>query len=178
MKNDNSSRPGGGPSSTWQNPDYPTITVVVTTKNNADTIRECILSLLNQDYPQSAYDILVLDASANQSTREALAELPVRIVEFQGNAPSAYNYAIGLTPSELIGFIDGDAKADPRWLSEITRRLQDPIVAGAGGEIRTWDSTKIIPRCIGYELESRYNNPKNVVRTSTTNLVLKRKAGN
>ncbi len=154
----------------------PTVTVIVTTKNNANTVRECVASILNLDYPKDKLRVLVVDASSNESTRNALDGLPVEIVSYNGNAPAAYNFALGTVRSDLVAFIDGDARVDPFWLAEITKNLDEQGVAGAAGAMRTWNKQKIIPRCIGYELESRYNNPKRVVRASTTNLVLKRTA--
>jgi len=52
--------------------------------------------------------------------------------------------------------------------------MNSPTVGGAAGPIATWNESSILPRCIGYELESRYNKPKKVSRTSTTNLVLRK----
>jgi len=150
--------------------------VIVTTKNNAETLGECVHSILKLNYPKAKLRVLILDASSNQSTRNALAGLPVEIVQYASNAPAAYNFGLRTVESEIVGFVDADAKVDHNWLAEITKHLNDKQVAGAAGAMRTWNSQSLIPRCIGYELESRYNNPKKVIRASTTNLVLKRAA--
>ena len=147
---------------------------MVTTKDNRETIRDCVDSILSLEYPRDKLKVLVVDASEDRSALKILAGLPVEIVGFSGNAPAAYNLALTLVRSDLVGFIDGDAKVDPDWLAQITQSLGNVNVAGAGGQIKTWNGQRMVPRCIGYELESRYNNPSKVVRTSTTNLVLKR----
>ncbi len=146
----------------------------MTTKNNRGTIVDSVRSILDLDYPKEKVKVLVVDASEDLSTQSLLQGLPIDFVRFKGNAPAAYNLALKLVQSELVGFIDGDAKADPDWLREVVKGVGDDAVAGAGGPILTWNREGVVPRAIGYELESRYNNPRAVVRTSTTNLVLKR----
>ncbi len=154
----------------------PSVTIIVTTRNNQGTIFECVKSLLDLNYPKPKLRIVVVDASDDESTKNALEGLEARVIRFKGNAPSAYNFALREVDSELVGFIDGDAIAGPDWLSKIVREIEESHVVGGGGPIRTWNKEKIIPRCVGYELEARYNNPKEVVRSSTTNLVLRRDA--
>lgn len=166
-------------SQTESGPSYPrepSVTIIITTRNNQDTIFQCVKSLLNLNYPKSKLRVVVADASDDDSTERALEGSDVRIIRFKGNAPSAYNFALREVDSDLVGFVDGDAVADPDWLSKIVRAIENPNIVGGGGPIRTWNKQNIIPRCVGYELEARYNSPKRVVRSSTTNLVLKRGA--
>ena len=152
----------------------PDITIIVTTKNNPRTILDSVRSILDLNYPKEKLRVLVVDASEDLSTQSLLQGMPIDFVRFKANAPAAYNFALRSVRSELVGFIDGDAKVDPDWLREVVKQVGDDAVAGAGGPILTWNKESLVPRAIGYELESRYNNPRNVVRCSTTNLVLKR----
>src|SRR5437660_10682181 len=117
----------------------PSVTIIVTTRNNQDTIFECVRSLLDLNYPKSKLRIIVVDASDDNSSEHALERLDVRIIRFMGNAPSAYNLALREVHSDLVGFVDGDAVADPNWLSKIVREIENPNIVGGEGPIRTWN---------------------------------------
>ncbi|MDC7235571.1 MAG: glycosyltransferase [Spirochaetales bacterium] len=52
---------------------HPKVTVMVPARNEEDNIRECIESLLNQDYPD--YEILVIDDNSTDSTHAILKEM-------------------------------------------------------------------------------------------------------
>jgi cellulose synthase/poly-beta-1,6-N-acetylglucosamine synthase-like glycosyltransferase len=154
--------------------EYPSVTVVVTTKNNRETIWQSVSSITRLNYPRSKLSIIVLDASDDESTKDALGGLSIQYIRFDGNAPSAYNYALAKIRTDLVGFVDGDAVVEQDWLLNMISTITDSKVAGAAGPIQTWNPNSIIPRCIGYDLESRLQNPNKIVRTSTTNLVLRR----
>lgn len=154
--------------------EYPSVTVVVTTRNNEETIRQSVSSITKLNYPRSKLSIIVLDASDDDSTKDALSGLSIQYIRFHGNAPSAYNYALAKIRTDLVGFVDGDAVVEQDWLLNMISTIADSKVAGAAGPIQTWNRNSIIPRCIGYDLESRLQSPTKIVRTSTTNLVLRR----
>ena len=59
--------------------DFPHITVIVLTKNNIETIRDCLKSIVNQAYPN--FDVLILDDKSRDGTidveYEFMSELPL-----------------------------------------------------------------------------------------------------
>ena len=91
------------------------------------------------------------------------------------SAPAAYNYAMQLVSSDILGFIDADAKVERDWLQKIVKHLDDPKVAGASGDIETWNNENLWARSIGYDLKNRYARlEKSAVRIATMNLLLKK----
>jgi cellulose synthase/poly-beta-1,6-N-acetylglucosamine synthase-like glycosyltransferase len=78
--------------------------------------------------------------------------------------------------NEVIGLVDSDAKVEKSWLRKLVKHLDDSKVAGASGTVETWNSDKMVPRVIGYELNYRYSRlPNTVERVATMNLLLKKK---
>jgi cellulose synthase/poly-beta-1,6-N-acetylglucosamine synthase-like glycosyltransferase len=76
--------------------------------------------------------------------------------------------------SDVLGFIDADAKVERDWLKKLVVHLNDKKVAATGGNIAAWNKDRLVPRCIGYELSHRYSRlPKEVGRLATMNLLLK-----
>ena len=154
----------------------PGVSIIVPTLNSESTIDECLRSILELDYPKGLLEVIVIDGGSTDSTSELVKAYPVEFVFSQLNPPAAYNLVLKKIENEIIGLIDSDAKVEKSWLKKLVSRLDDPEVAGASGTVETWNSNKLIPRIIGYELSYRYRRlPSTVERVATMNLLLKRK---
>jgi cellulose synthase/poly-beta-1,6-N-acetylglucosamine synthase-like glycosyltransferase len=161
---------------TNQSNTLPRVSIVITSLNNEVTIDECLRSILDQDYPKQLLEVLVIDGGSTDSTVKHVKEHPLKLISNRLNTPASYNWALRTVKSEIVGFVDADAKVEKNWLKKLVAHLNDAKVAGAGGNIATWNNKKLIQRCIGYELSNRYSRlPKEVERLATMNLLLKEK---
>jgi len=154
----------------------PTVSIIVATLNSESTIDECLRSILELDYPKQLLEVIVIDGGSKDSTVEHVKAHSVKLISTKLNTPAAYNFALKTVKKEIIGFIDSDAKVESQWLRKLVTHLNNPKVAGASGNITTWNENKLVPRCIGYELSYRYRRlPKDIERVATMNLILKKK---
>lgn len=154
----------------------PSVSIIVATLNNESTIDECLRSILELDYPKQLLEVTVIDGGSKDATIEHVKARSVKLISKQLSAPAAYNFALKTVKKEILGFIDSDVKVERQWLKKLVTHLNSPKVAGASGNIATWNKNKIIPRCIGYELSYRYRRlPKDVERVATMNLILRKK---
>jgi len=120
-------------------------------------------------------EVIIVDGGSTDATVKIAREYSTRVVSTPLNAPAAYNYAIKHTNSEILGFIDADAKVEKEWLTKLVPHLDDPQVAGVSGGIETWNAENAWARSIGYDLRNRYARlRKYVVRVATMNLLLKK----
>ena len=120
-------------------------------------------------------EVIIVDGGSTDATVKIAKEYSIRVVSTPLNAPAAYNYAIKHTNSEILGFIDADAKVEKEWLTKLVPHLDDPQVAGVSGGIETWNAENAWARSIGYDLRNRYARlRKYVVRVATMNLLLKK----
>jgi len=155
---------------------YPKVSIIVTTLNNKPTIDECLRSITELDYPKQLVEVIVIDASSNDSTLDIVKTYPVKLISKPLNAPAAYNYASKIAGNEILGFIDADAKVEKKWLKKLVRHLGEERVAAVSGTIETWNKNQLIPRCIGYDLSYRYGRIHGSVRrVATMNLILRKK---
>ncbi len=151
------------------------VSIVVTCRNNAETIGACLEALKNQVYPAEAVEILVLDAASTDGTPEIARQYTSQVHSLPVNAAAAYNYAQKIARFDVLGFVDSDAKVEADWLQKLVPHLADPKVAGVSGAIETWNPQNLWARSIGYELKLRYGRiGKYTGRIATMNLLMKK----
>ena len=159
-----------------QEDSLPGVSIIVPTLNSEPTIDECLRSIMELDYPEHLLEVIVIDGGSTDATIEQAKAQPVKVVCSQLNPPAAYNLVLKDINNEVIGLVDSDAKVEKSWLRKLIKHLDEPKVAGASGTVETWNSDKLVPRVIGYELNYRYSRlPNTVERVATMNLLLKKK---
>jgi len=155
----------------------PKVSIIVATRNNEQTINECLNAIFELNYPKDFLEIIVVDGCSKDATVEIAERHHVKVISAPLNAPAAYNYALKMISNEVLGFVDADAKVEKEWLNKLITYLDEPQVAGVSGGIETWNTENPWARSIGYDLKNRYARLKKyVVRVATMNLLLKKSA--
>lgn len=153
----------------------PKITILVATYNSELTIDACLKALFELNYPKDFLEVIVVDGCSTDATLEIAKKYPVKVVSEPLSAPAAYNHVMKILNNDVLGFVDSDAKVEKEWLNKLIPHLGSPQVAGASGDIETWNTENVWARSIGYDLKSRYARLKKyVVRVATMNLLLKK----
>ena len=100
--------------------------VVVPFFNSKKYIERCILSLLDQDYPDDRYEILMVDNNSTDMTTNIVDRYSrIRLLkEPRKSAYAARNLGIRNATGEVIVFTDSDCEAHPQWLSRIERFMR------------------------------------------------------
>ncbi|MGH7869243.1 MAG: glycosyltransferase [Candidatus Dormibacteraceae bacterium] len=106
--------------------DAPLISVVVSTRDRADRLTECLRRLAFQRYPN--FEIVVVDnaPSSEGAVPDALTRIdlsiPVRyVLETRRGLAWARNAGWRAASADLIAFLDDDEVADDYWLAELLR---------------------------------------------------------
>jgi cellulose synthase/poly-beta-1,6-N-acetylglucosamine synthase-like glycosyltransferase len=155
--------------------ELPKVSVVITSRNNEQTIGECLKSIFGLDYPKEFIEVIVIDAVSSDKTLQITEKYPVKAFSKPLNAPAAYNFAVKIASHEILAFVDADAKVEQDWLKKLIARLDEPKTAGVSGNIETWNAENPWARSIGYDIKSRYARIGNYVgRVATMNLLLKK----
>ena len=135
--------PFGKPSPENQRRDrrFPTVTVVVCTRNRPKHLDECLRHLAASDYPP--FEVLIIDnAPSDNASREVALGWGARYeVEPEPGLTRARNRAARLVESEVIAFLDDDALAAPDWLREITSSFEQESVVAVAGRVVPWSSS-------------------------------------
>ncbi len=121
--------------------------MIVVNWNGKRYLRDCLNSLLTQDY--GSYDIWVVDNGSSDGSQDLVAtEYPkVNLLlntENRGFA-AACNEVIGPSKSDAVALFNNDAIAHPSWLSELVKAMEaDASIAVAGGPIFYRDHKDIL----------------------------------
>ena len=114
----------------------PTVSIVVCVYNGAETIACCLESLLNQNYPRKAYDVITVENGSTDGTREIIKRFPVRVYHRQERGiPGARNLGIAESQADIIATTDCDCVAHPDWLVELVKPYNSPEIGGVGGAL-------------------------------------------
>jgi len=115
-------------------PASPRVSVVVASYNGASTLKTCLQSLENLNYPD--YEVVLVDDGSTDPTPEIAALFPkVRNIRHETNRglSAARNTGIYAANGEIIAFTDSDCRADEDWLFYVVGDLLYSGFAGMGG---------------------------------------------
>jgi rhamnosyltransferase len=115
----------------------PFISIVIPTKNGAQTIDKCLASIANQTYKN--FEVILVDSGSTDNTLTIASSYDfVRILEI---SPSEFNhgltrnYAVKNALGELVVMTVQDAyPVDELWLSKLMSHFQDLNVVGVCGQ--------------------------------------------
>lgn len=120
---------------------WPTVSVVVPARNEAEVLERTLHSLLAQNYP-GEWEIIVVDDRSTDNTWELLATLTamypviraVRVSEANPPSPKKNALAFGIrhAKSELIATTDADCLYDPSWLRQMVSHFAPDVGVVAG----------------------------------------------
>ena len=102
---------------------FPKISIIVPAFNEAKTIKNCIKSLQNLDYPN--FEIIVIDDGSTDNTLEIVSKCDYAKVFSQENQgkPIALNNGISHSSGEIILTVDADTELDSNALRTIAKRF-------------------------------------------------------
>jgi len=89
----------------------PVVTALIDTYNHERFIEEAIVSVLEQDFPADAMEILVVDDGSTDRTPDIVRKFAPRvrlIRKANGGQASAFNAGIPEARGEFVSFLDGD----------------------------------------------------------------------
>jgi glucosyl-dolichyl phosphate glucuronosyltransferase len=116
--------------------------VIVCTHNRGTPIEKTLESVVEQDFPSAAFEIVVVDNASSDATPAVLRMISARyggrirvVREPLLGLSRARNRGIHESHGEVIAFTDDDATVTPHWLGVLVEACQRPGVACAGGPV-------------------------------------------
>jgi succinoglycan biosynthesis protein ExoA len=136
---------------------FPTVSVVVPALNERRWIRDCLGSLVAQDY-EHIIEILVIDGGSTDGTRklaEGVDPLIRAVSNPRVNAAAAMNIGIGESKGEVICRIDAHAIFAPDYVRRCVEVLLESGADNVGGPMRPVGTTSF-GRAVAAATTSRF----------------------
>lgn len=139
------------------------LSVICPIYNEESRIEECILSILNQDYPKDDLEVLFVDGQSSDRTREIIAEYmqEYAFIQLLDNpkriAPAALNIGIRASSGSIIIRLDAHAKYPENYFSLLVKRLEESGADNVGGVCRTLPAKETpVCRAIAHAMSSPF----------------------
>lgn len=143
------------------------ISIIIPTLNRKDSLKQTLLSLQNQNFLSSKYEIIICDDIKSKDGTEELVkeyikshDLNIKYFKIKPNLPgpaAARNFGVNKAEGKIIGFIDDDCIAFPDWIStamEIYENQNVDIIQGM-----------VLPRYPEFKWSNLLKIPRGVIHT-------------
>ena len=118
----------------------PFVSVIIPVFNDAEHLEICLLSLNNQTYSKSFYEVIVVDNASDEEHKieEVVARFGQASIAYE-SFPSSFgarNKGIALAKGDVIAFTDADCIPAPDWIEKgVKILLQTPNCGLVAGKI-------------------------------------------
>lgn len=143
---------------------YPVVSVIVATRNEADAIGACLTALAGQTYPQNRIDVLLVDGASEDGTVHgagAVARdlgLPIRLIDNPRRVTAAaFNRGIEAAAGQVIVILGARARVDPDFVRASVAALRRTGANAVGGVVRTVGGTDgVVARAVALAQRSPF----------------------
>lgn len=134
------------------------ISVIVPTYNAANTIRDTIEALLNQNYPKNKYEVIFVDDGSNDDTVKIIKSYKkVKLIKQKHKGPAAArNLGAKKARGGILLFTDSDCVPSRNWIRDMIKPLKNSKIVGVSGTYRTLNKDSLIARFVGYEISRNH----------------------
>jgi len=117
-----------------------TVTILIPCYNEELTVRQCILSCLNQS--SKLHQIIVVDDCSTDSTPKVLSAFAgiiavARTPKNTGNKSSAQEYGMGFVTGDIVITTDADTLLNRNFVAEIQKSFLDPGIIAVAGYVQS-----------------------------------------
>lgn len=123
--------------------DRPKVTVVVAARNEEEHLPECLQSLVEQDYPETLLEVIVVDDDSSDGTSRVVREFAGRRSYIRGLAVGdrfpdyaakkrPMSVGIAASTGEIVLTTDADCTVPPTWVSGMVSHFAPDVGAVVG----------------------------------------------
>jgi len=154
----------------------PFVSIILPIRNESKTIRECMDSILTQDYT-GPIEILIADGMSTDSTRMIIGEyqrqqMNIHLIDNPGKiVPTGMNAALRMAKGDIVIRVDGHCIIAPDYVSNCVYHLLNAEIDGVGGPMQTIGETPI-SETIAIAMSSQFGVGNSAFRTLSGRTIL------
>lgn len=105
----------------------PFVSIIIPVYNDSERLKQCLQALEGQTYPQSQYEVVVVDNNSDDDIESLVGQLKQAVYEFEPAVGSyaARNKGISVSRGEMLGFTDSDCIPSADWIEKGVSHLTD-----------------------------------------------------
>ena len=126
----------------------PTVTAIVSCKNEEDSIYDTVACIFASNYPRSRLEVIVVDDGSTDGTYSEMLRAKqtypsLKILKFPRNLGKRHGMAAGALAAkhDILVYIDSDSFVEPFAIRKLVQSFSDPLVGGACGLARVKNAT-------------------------------------
>jgi glycosyltransferase involved in cell wall biosynthesis len=124
------------------------VSVIVPHYNDLEGLEICLAALGRQTFPARHTEIVVADNNSPQgvgAVEKVVAGRARVVTVMERGAGPARNGGAAASHGEILAFIDSDCRADPIWLAEGIKALENCDIAGGSVDVLVKDAERMTP---------------------------------
>ena len=129
---------------------FPTVTIIVPSFNEEQTVAATIKSLLNLDYPKDKLSLILIDDGSQDGTLKILnkfknhSQIKIFSKTNEGSKYSAMNFGLKYVDSDLVGCLDADSFVNRDALRKIVPFFDDTSIMAVTPSIKVHEPKSIL----------------------------------
>lgn len=141
-----------------------TVTFIVPAYNRQDTLKKCIESIENLDYPKNKIKIIIVDDGSKDNTLKVAKNLEKKysnifvLTKKNGGKASAINFGIKKVKTELIAVLDADSFVEKNALNQAMPHFMDDYTGSVTFRLKPTNTSRLIEKMqyVEYTLAGLY----------------------
>lgn len=114
--------------------------VIIPTFNRPDRLAACLQSFLDLDYPDTAWELILVNDGGEQSfsaiTPAMFNQLPLTRIDIEHGGPAkGRNAGVKVAQGDFVVFTDDDCRVDKNWLRAFEKGFAESKNDALGGKI-------------------------------------------
>jgi glycosyltransferase involved in cell wall biosynthesis len=121
--------------------EFPFVSVIIPVYNDETRLKKCLTALEHQAYPESKYEVIVVDNASTADIKGIAALFPHAVYAFESQPGSffARNKGISTGRGEVIAFTDADCVPGSAWIENGTKKLlNEPNCGLVAGKVQVF----------------------------------------
>ncbi len=113
----------------------PFVSIIIPTKDRIIELKECVQSIISQNYPSNKLELIIIDDGSKDGTVEFLKKFPIQVLSNRISKGQSYCRNLGARKAngDILAFIDSDCIASENWLLELVPYFNWNKIGAVGG---------------------------------------------